>query len=116
MEITLSMIRDLPLLRPSGRLDALSAPLLEERLKPMMVAEGQRLIFDCSALDYVSSAGLRVFLSTQRHLALHGGGLAFCCLSPVVAELFALSGLDSHFLTGATPGEAADRLLSDGFR
>lgn len=110
------MVRELPLLHLFGRLDALSAPLLEERLKPLLEPSAQRVIVDCSGVDYVSSAGLRVFLSTQRHLVLHGGGMAFCSLSPAVSELFSLSGLDSLFLIEATPEEAAVTLLTDGGR
>jgi len=112
MEVTLSMIRDIPIFHLSGRLDALSVPVLEERLKPLLDGTAQRVIFDCSALSYVSSAGLRIFVTLQRHLSQLKGGVAFASLSSFVAEVFAMTGLDALFIIGSTSEEAAAKLLA----
>ncbi len=51
----------------NGRLDTASAPELEDFLKNRL--EGLTLlILDLAGIDYVSSAGLRVILSTQKAL------------------------------------------------
>ena len=48
-----------------GRLDTNTAPRLEGELRTAV--EGiTELVFDLSALEYVSSAGLRVLLSAQK--------------------------------------------------
>lgn len=100
MEITLGMSGEIPVFFLSGRLDAITSPLLEERLMPLLEdAVGSRhLILEGSSLSYVSSAGLRVFLMAQRQLAARGGGLAFAGLTPKVLDLFQLAGLQDLFV------------------
>lgn len=110
MEITLSMVEGIPVMSLVGRLDVTTSPILEERLIPAIEEAGSKIILDCSELSYVSSAGLRVFITCQRRLAGHGGGLAFAALSMPVLELFRLAGLDTLFVIAATPAESAARL------
>jgi len=107
MEITLSMVEEIPVMSLSGRLDVTTSPILEERLLPVIEGAGSKIILDCSELTYVSSAGLRVFITSQRRLAEHGGGLAFSALSKPVLDLFRLAGLEPLFVIAATPAEAA---------
>jgi anti-anti-sigma factor len=110
MEITLSMAGHVPILHLSGRLDASTSPILEERLLPLIGGECVRIVFDCSCLTYVSSAGLRVFLNTQRNLSSSSGGVAFAALSSPVLELFTLAGLESLFAIESSVEIAAGRL------
>ena len=54
-------------LRITGRLDSLTAPqLLEVYEKQKAVGEIRKVQIDCNALDYISSAGLRVLLIMQK--------------------------------------------------
>ncbi|MBQ1547190.1 MAG: STAS domain-containing protein [Lachnospiraceae bacterium] len=55
----------------TGRLDTVTAPQLEEELKDS-ISGVKSLIFDIKALEYVSSAGLRVFLSNQKLMNKQG--------------------------------------------
>lgn len=110
MEITLSMVEEIPVMSLVGRLDVTTSPVLQERLKLVIAGEGSKIILDCGQLSYVSSAGLRVFLTGQRQLASHGGGLAFASLSQPVLDLFRLAGLENLFVIAETPAEAAARL------
>ena len=48
-----------------GRLDTTTAPELEATIDGC-VADIKELVLDCSALEYVSSAGLRVILKAQK--------------------------------------------------
>jgi len=48
-----------------GRIDTLTAPELEEMLEPEL-EDVERLIFDFAELKYISSAGLRVLLSSMK--------------------------------------------------
>lgn len=76
----------------AGRLDGLASPDLEKQADAAL-AEGQRaLVFDLSRLDYVSSAGLRVFLTAAKKFKTAGGRATFAALSPAVREVFELSG------------------------
>jgi len=112
MEITLAMSGEIPVFSLSGRLDAITSPLLEERLKPLIEdAQGSRyLILEGSSLSYVSSAGLRFFLMAQRQLAARRGGLAFAGLTRQVLDLFHLAGLQELFVIENSVTAAASRL------
>ena len=88
-------------------------PLVEERLRPLLAEEGRWVVFACSDLRYVSSAGLRVFISTQRQLKARGGGVAFSSLSAPVRDLFTLAGLDSLFVIEDSLQAAVVRLTAE---
>ena len=110
MEITLSLIGDIPVFHLKGRLDVTTSSLLEDRLKPLLLLDHQRVVFDCASLTYVSSAGLRVFISSLRNLSAKGGGMAFASLSAPVKDLFCLAGLEHLFLVEDTVEAAFSRL------
>ncbi len=54
-----------------GRLDTTTAPQLEKEIRTD-IADVEELIFDFSALEYISSAGLRVLLSAQKVMNKQG--------------------------------------------
>ena len=54
-----------------GRLDTLTAPELEERLEPELDGT-KKLVLDLSALEYISSAGLRVLLAAAKTMEEQG--------------------------------------------
>jgi anti-sigma B factor antagonist len=80
---------------PEGRLDFGAAAEFQKQIERAIAGEGATpavLIIDCAALDYVSSAGLRVFLLAARAAQRAGIGFALCALQPAVREIFDLSG------------------------
>ena len=54
-----------------GRLDTLAAPAFEEEVKKSL-PDLTELVFDLTELEYVSSAGLRVFLMAQKTMKEQG--------------------------------------------
>ncbi|MBQ7064273.1 MAG: STAS domain-containing protein [Firmicutes bacterium] len=54
-----------------GRLDTVTAPELEEALKESLEGVTQ-LTLDFEKLEYISSAGLRVLLATQKQMSEQG--------------------------------------------
>jgi anti-anti-sigma factor len=110
MEISLTMIGAIPVFHITGRLDVLTAPELEERLTPLKEEGCLGAVFDCEGLEYVSSAGLRVFLTSLRLLRTRGGGIVFTHLSPAVKDLFDLAGLAELFAEEPSVEAAAARL------
>ena len=75
-----------------GRADAESADALEAALLAAVEKCG-RVAADLSALDYVSSAGLRAFIQTARAAEARQGEFAICRLTPSVQRVFEMSGL-----------------------
>ena len=55
----------------TGRLDTITAPALDKTINENL-GEIKSLILDCKNLEYISSAGLRVLLSTQKKLQQKG--------------------------------------------
>ena len=73
-----------------GRLDTTTAPELETELKSSL--EGiDALNFDFSALEYVSSAGLRVLLSAQKTMNRQGK-MVIRNVKPEIMEIFEVTG------------------------
>lgn len=77
----------------TGRLDGLSSPELEQQVCALIASGVRTLTFDLSALDYVSSAGLRVFIIAAKKLKASGGAAHFISLTPAVRDVFHISGL-----------------------
>ena len=79
-----------------GRLDTTTAPQLEETVNSEI--EGvKELVFDFSALEYVSSAGLRVLLSAQKKMNKQGS-MVIRNVSEEIDEIFNVTGF-SDILT-----------------
>ena len=73
-----------------GRLDTTTAPQLETELK-RDIADVTLLIMDFAKLDYISSAGLRVLLSTQKIMNKQGE-MKIIHVSDVINEIFEVTG------------------------
>jgi len=79
-------------LTPIGRIDTLTAPELEAAVKFDGVEE---LVFDLAKVDYVSSAGLRVLLASQKKMA--GKSMKIANARPAVREVFDITGFSDIF-------------------
>ena len=79
-----------------GRLDTMTAPELETEISAMLPTV-QSLTLDMEKLDYISSAGLRVILKTQKALEKKSG-LKITHVPEAVREVFDMTGF-SDFLS-----------------
>jgi anti-anti-sigma factor len=79
----------------AGRLDAPSAKVLEDKVLAVIDGGESRFVIDLSQLDYVSSAGLRVFLLASKRLNPSGGKVALCALQEPVKQVFDIVGFYS---------------------
>lgn len=73
-----------------GRLDTTTAPMLEADLK-QSVQGVTELIFDFAQLEYISSAGLRVLLATQKAMNKQGNML-IRHVNDTIMEIFEVTG------------------------
>ena len=74
----------------SGRLDTTTAPELDKELKASLDGV-TTLIIDMTALDYISSAGLRVLLSAHKTMSKKGG-MKVVNVNEIVSEVFDVTG------------------------
>jgi anti-anti-sigma factor len=98
------------LVKAEGRLDASGVRPLETELLAHLRAGRNHLIVDLSAVRYISSVGLRMFLTATREAQRLGGGLALFGLTPRVMEIFKMAGFDRVLQIIATL-EEAERLF-----
>ncbi|MCR4629917.1 MAG: STAS domain-containing protein [Bacillota bacterium] len=80
----------------TGRLDTTTAPELESVVKEN-TAGVEKLEFDCSKLEYISSAGLRVLLASQKIMNKQGS-MVVRNISEEIREIFDVTGF-SDILT-----------------
>ena len=73
-----------------GRLDTVSSPELEADLKGSLDGITD-LEFDISALEYISSAGLRVLLSAQKIMNKQGE-MKLTHVNDTIMEIFEITG------------------------
>jgi anti-sigma B factor antagonist len=76
-----------------GRLDASHA----DEVRQLCATFNESTPIDCEQLIYISSAGLGVFIATQRRLVDSGHTLRFRNLNRHIAELFKIAGLNAIF-------------------
>src|ERR1051326_199578 len=94
MELSPKRFDDTVVVFPSGRVDQSSAEAFQAALAPHLqrCAPGQdRLILDLSALEYISSAGLRVLMLAGKQCKAQKGTLVLTGLQPLVREIFEIS-------------------------
>ena len=78
-----------------GRLDAATSPTAEETIQQAIAGDENRLLFDLSGLEYLSSGGLRVILGAAKEMRRREGKIALCSLNSYVNEIFEISGFSA---------------------
>ena len=92
MTIQEEMIGDVSIVNLNGSLDTVTSPDAETNFNNLIEADKLKILVDCTNLDYISSAGLRVLLATSKRV--HGrGGLMLCGMNEQVKEVFEMTGL-----------------------
>jgi anti-anti-sigma factor len=84
-------------LKPSRRIDSANARAFEEDAYLLVDKGPVKVIIDSTDLDYISSAGLRVILTTAKKAKAAGGGLTIACAKINVREVLTVSGFDAIF-------------------
>lgn len=72
-----------------GRLDTNTAPALLDNLDLNGITD---LVFDLKEVDYVFSAGLRVFLQAQKIMNANGGKMKIVNIDPAIKSIFEMVG------------------------
>ena len=91
-----------------GRIDGTNAMEFQSAVHEALGENAGPLLIDCETLSYISSAGLRAFLSIARVLQRREGKFAICSLSGMIAQIFQISGFDQIISVHPTREEALD--------
>lgn len=90
MEITKTDNGKSVTLAVNGRLDTVTAPILDGEILAVIESVDE-LILDFTSLEYISSAGLRVLLKAQKTISGHGK-MIIKNVNPMVKEIFEVTG------------------------
>ena len=94
------------LLKVTGRMDAESAHEFEQACQGWITHGAKHLIADLDGLQYVSSMGLRCFLSVAQKLQASSGSLILCGLHGLPRQVFEMTKLDTLFRIYETAEQA----------
>ncbi len=97
MEIKTEKRDNAQIILVSGMLDASNYQKFEEDISLLIQGGPDKIVFNLSNLEYMSSAGVRAFLKTNRTIKSKEGVMVFCCLKPFIKEVFEIAGLDVGF-------------------
>jgi len=98
MDITEQKSDSVTVLHFSGRLDGTNSAATDTRLADA-VSRHPALVLDLGALDYISSAGLRVLLKAAKQAQTARQKLVLAALQPSVKQVFEISGFSTLFAT-----------------
>lgn len=98
MEITVTNPQS-PILecRVNGALDRLETQVFIDALKQAISPSTRGLILDCSAMPYMSSAGLRAIMIIGKKLMAQDARFVLCGLSGLALEIYTASGFSQVF-------------------
>lgn len=96
-EVVRSDKKDISILNLKGYLDAHTAPDFEKSLKNLLNEERFKIVVDLNGLQYISSAGLGVFMGFVEEVRQNSGDIKICSASPKVFKVFDLLGFPSLY-------------------
>jgi anti-anti-sigma factor len=88
---------DVRIVEVEGRIAADTTTQLENALRALLEEGAVKIIVDLGNVNYISSAGLRVFLTTLKQVKAGNGVLILVNLVPEVAKVFKLAGFTKIF-------------------
>ncbi len=94
MKIDKSLADGVLTLKVQGRLDTNTSPELAEAMSLDGVKE---VVFDFTDLEYISSAGLRILMATQKAMMAAGGKMTVAHPNTMVKGVFDMTGMSSIF-------------------
>ncbi|MBS1536619.1 MAG: STAS domain-containing protein [Bacteroidetes bacterium] len=97
MKIEEIRMGDIALLMLEGRVDSNTSADAEATIMGVLDGGVNKLAVDFGQLDYISSAGLRVFLLAAKKLKRSSGSIALSSMKPHIREVFDMSGFSALF-------------------
>ena len=80
-----------------GRLDTAAAIQTEKDVQPLADCAGKNIVLDCSALEYISSSGLRIFLNVLKNAKAKGSRVFITGMSDDINKVFTITGFMNLF-------------------
>ncbi len=79
-----------------GRLDTAASPQTEKEIQPILDMD-KDILLDCEKLEYISSSGLRIFLSILKEAKPRGHKVSIVCTNQNLLKIFTVTGFTNLF-------------------
>lgn len=79
-----------------GRLDTAASPQTEKEIQPVLAVD-KDIVLNCEKLEYISSSGLRIFLSILKEAKPRGHKVSILCTDPSLLKIFTVTGFTNLF-------------------
>ncbi len=96
MEINSKVIDSVTVVELVGDIDGKTAPVAQEQILPLL-QDGAKVLLNMSQVEYMSSAGLRIMLSTHRQATANKAKVALVGLSEDIKETMSATGFITFF-------------------
>jgi anti-sigma B factor antagonist len=106
LEVNTNEINDVVIVKLQGSLDTNTAPDAETEINKWLENGTKKMVINLVQANYVSSAGLRIFLATAKKITASGGVLKLCGANDVVQEILDISGFSTILDVKKTEEEA----------
>ena len=107
MSLQLKQTKGYVIIAIGGRLDVHRASELESEINQIVAKHTDKdVVLNLEDVEYMSSSGLRVFVSLMRYLKETKRSLKLCCLSSPVRKVFEVVELTDMFHITLTEEEA----------
>lgn len=80
-----------------GEVDIYNADNLKSQLHALADQKKADIVLDCTNLKYIDSTGLGVLVSALKRVKEAGKNISITNLTPYIAKIFTLTGLDKVF-------------------
>jgi anti-anti-sigma factor len=97
MEVKIEKNNERVVINLAGRLDTTNSDAFEKKIADLLITPPADMIVDCCELTYISSSGLRVFLSLQKSVNVAKTKLTFHNVNADVKEILDMTGLSQLF-------------------
>ena len=97
MEVIINKEDAVTTVRLIGRLDTPASQEVSQELDPLMSNAAGTIVLDCSEMSYISSSGLRIFLSLRKAAASKGGKVIVKSISDDIRQVFMMTGFLNLF-------------------
>lgn len=97
---------DILIVHIKGRLDSVSSPMAEKKVFDAINNGNGKILLELLGLTYISSAGMRMLLSTTKKIRSLSGKLCICNMTPNVLDVLKMSGFDHILDLHSTEDEA----------
>jgi anti-sigma B factor antagonist len=97
VEFTTQEYKRLVVVTVTGRIDSATSTDFETALQGLMEKGKYNMVLDLAGVDFLSSSGLRVMVSTLKTIRQAGGELCIAQPAEQASEAIAIAGLDALF-------------------